>query len=634
MLPTRAFPLDAQSTRQAVSAKATMPGRTHLGQGGEVDSILDLQRTIGNQAVQRLLQANSVNVERGSTTTTTKSARFYSHVGRIPGRTASAVAIQAKLAIDTPGDIYEQEADAAAEWIMATPVSHSVQRPTRGKTVQGKTTADVGVESTYPIVDGAVRSAGGPLDAATRAFMEPHFGRDFSGITIHSSSEAAGTARALQAHAFTVGSHIVFGAGQYAPQSDSGRKLIAHELTHVLQQESAQPLLQRKPAAKPAAPPTPPLGGNILYIGLHNFDLEVAALRKLYKGRPVNITEVTLATDAAHTVSDGKTFDLTNDAGVDSFAASLGLGKAETKSAADLIKKDTQITDRDDMAHVMAEYARTELGGKDRMSRVILSGHSFGTEIADDVFKPNPSFIGFDFLVELAKLFPKAAAETKHLYVSACFAGVEDNIRDFYLKAFPNLVTFSGWTNICPTDKGAASAISDWAKTTDVDPTTLAKPPAGRSVWASGVYKGLEKSDPAETMRSLKADEAKFMDYFNGVKVDPDSHRGWLTNYYGQARTADLSTSTIKGADHDYAHLHAEQAVRLRFWTDTVATFWKANETKTRAGYGKATVPNFGKMSRKDARKAIADFPVVAKGNAADKAETQRLLDALGNLDE
>ena len=633
MLLTRAFALKAQSTQQSISAKATMPGRTHTGQGGEVDSILHLQRTIGNQAVQGLLEASSVNVERGSTTT--KMARFCSDVGGIPGRFASAVAIQAKLAIDAPGDIYEQEANAVAERIMAAPVSHKVQRPTRGKKViQRQTTADLGMESAHPIVDRAVRSAGGPLDAATRAFMEPHFGLDFSGITIHSSSEAAGTARALQAHAFTVGSHIVFGAGQYAPQSDSGRKLIAHELTHVLQQESAQPLLQRKPAAKPAAPPTPPPGGNILYIGLHNFKLETAALRNLYKGRPVNITEVTLATDAAHTVSDGKTFDLTNDAGVDSFAASLGLGKAETKSAADLIKKDTRISDRDDMAHVMAEYARTELDGKDRMSRVVLSGHSFGTEIADDVFKPNPSFIGFEFLVELARLFPKAAAQTKHLYVSACFAGVEDNIRDFYIKAFPNLVTFSGWTSTCPTDTGAASAISDWAKTTDVDPTTLAKPPAGRSAWASGVYEGLEQSDPAETMRALKADEAKFMDYFNGVKVDRDSHRGWLTNYYGQARTADLRGSTIKGADHDYAHQHAEQAVRLRFWTDTVATFWKTNETRIRAGYGKATVPNFGKMSRKDALKAIADFPSVAKGDAADIAEAQRLLDALGKLDE
>src|SRR5258708_7248115 len=119
MLVTRAFALKAQSTQQSISAKATMPGRTHIGQGGEVDSILHLQRTIGNQAVQGLLEANSVNVERGSTPT--KLGRF-----------ASGVAIQAKPAVDTPGDIYEQEADAAAERIMAAPVSHDVQRPTRG----------------------------------------------------------------------------------------------------------------------------------------------------------------------------------------------------------------------------------------------------------------------------------------------------------------------------------------------------------------------------------------------------------------------------------------------------------------------------------------------------------------------
>ena len=286
--------------------------------------------------------------------------------------------------------------------------------------------------------------------------------------------------------------------------------------------------------------------------------------------------------------------------------------------------------DRDDMAHVMAVYALTDNDGQDRMSRVGLSGHSLGVDIEGAKFK---NHIYFSYLGSLAKLFPKAAGQTRHLYVSGCYAGVEDNIRDFQ-AAYPNLVTFSGWTDQCPTDTGAVSALTEWAKTTDPDPTKLAKPPEGRSNWAGGVYQGHEQSGPADTMRNLRADEAKFLEYLAGDKVDPDAHRGWLTNYYGQARTADLRVSSIKGADHDYAHKQAELALRLRFWPEIVDQFWKDNESAIRAGYGTAAVPNFAKMSRKDALKAIASFPGAAKGSAADQAEAQRLLAGLKNLDE
>jgi hypothetical protein len=187
---------------------------------------------------------------------------------------------------------------------------------------------------------------------------------------------------------------------------------------------------------------------------------------------------------------------------------------------------------------------------------------------------------------------------------------------------------------MCPTGPGAASALSDWTKTTDVDPTTLTAPPAGRSNWASGFYKGDAMLDATVTMSNLRADESKFTEYFNGLKVDPSAHVGWLTNYYGQARGADLRTTDITGTDHVYAHLHAEQAFRLRYWGAQVANFWKKNEAKIRAGYGSAAVPNYGKMSRKDALKAIGDFSIQAAGNAADQAEALRLLILLRNLDE
>ena len=87
------------------------------------------------------------------------------------------------------------------------------------------------------IVHEVLRSPGQPLDAATRTFFEPRFGRDFSQVRVHAGAAAEQSARDVNAHAYTVGHNIVFGAGRFAPGTNEGRRLIAHELTHVMQQE-------------------------------------------------------------------------------------------------------------------------------------------------------------------------------------------------------------------------------------------------------------------------------------------------------------------------------------------------------------------------------------------------------------
>ena len=84
-------------------------------------------------------------------------------------------------------------------------------------------------------------SPGQPLDAAARAFMEPRLGHDFSGVRVHADAKAADSARAMTAEAYTVHRDIVFGNGRYAPASLGGRRLLAHELVHVVQQAGAHP---------------------------------------------------------------------------------------------------------------------------------------------------------------------------------------------------------------------------------------------------------------------------------------------------------------------------------------------------------------------------------------------------------
>src|SRR6185503_10528059 len=82
-------------------------------------------------------------------------------------------------------------------------------------------------------------SGGAPLPEAARRQFEPRFGADFSDVRVHTGPEAAASARELNAHAYTFGSDIVFGDGAYNPDTGSGRRLLAHELTHVVQQTGA-----------------------------------------------------------------------------------------------------------------------------------------------------------------------------------------------------------------------------------------------------------------------------------------------------------------------------------------------------------------------------------------------------------
>jgi hypothetical protein len=494
--------------------------------------------------------------------------------------------------------------------------------------------------------------------------MESTFGSDFSGVRIHRDSRADD----VNARAVTRGEDIHLGRGE-DPGKPAGRELVAHELAHVVQQRNAptftgsermvdDPALERRAdaaahaaargtrAPDPGTAPgkaimqrqpkkTPPLaGGNILYIGMNNFAPEVAALRNLYKGKGIAVTAVTLTQEEKKTktaATGGTKFNLTTDAGIDDFAKALNLNASKTKIVADLLKG-ADAFDRDDMAHVIGVYAMTEADGKDRMSRVVLSGHSRGEKI---FAKGDKGDIYFTFLVALAGVFPNAAGQTKHLMGAACFAGDEDTIVNLYQKAFPNLITFSGWTFFSPTGSQGVSKIRDWAKATDADPKTLASPAVGESTWESGTYHGSNtQQSPADTMASLRLDTSvTFDDYFNGDKVSKP-YDGELVDYYIKANSAANRTRTITGADHNFAKLHADQAFRLRFWKAQVLNFWKTHKAEIEKGYGSATVPNYGTMSRKAALKAIADFPSVAKGSAAEQAAAQKLLDALRNLDD
>lgn len=93
-------------------------------------------------------------------------------------------------------------------------------------------------EEVSPVKELMNSGGGSALDGPTRSFMESRLGADFSDVRVHTGAKATEAARSVQAHAYTVGTDLVFQDGQYNPSSNDGRKMLAHELTHVMQQRS------------------------------------------------------------------------------------------------------------------------------------------------------------------------------------------------------------------------------------------------------------------------------------------------------------------------------------------------------------------------------------------------------------
>ncbi|GEM_PF-4431241 len=148
-----------------------------------------------------------------------------------PGFDFGGLRIQPKLTIGQTDDPLEREADRAAETAMRMPDG----APPVGASSPGRTAGSAGIPAP-PIVHEVLRSSGRPLDTASRAFMEPRFGHDFSQIRVHTGLRAHAAAAEISARAFTSGRDIVFGCGEYAPATRSGNELLAHELAHVVQQ--------------------------------------------------------------------------------------------------------------------------------------------------------------------------------------------------------------------------------------------------------------------------------------------------------------------------------------------------------------------------------------------------------------
>ena len=170
--------------------------------------------------------------------------------------------LKIRLRVNPPNDQYERQADRMADQVMSAlpPSPHwKPAKPADETTRVGS--AEDKAHQVSPAIEartrGLLQTGGQPLPTNIRAFMEERFDHDFSNVHIHTGSEEARLAQSLNATAFTIGEHIAFDHGCFNPDSFAGRRLVAHELTHTIQQESSQ-LREVRPIQRKSCDPLAP----------------------------------------------------------------------------------------------------------------------------------------------------------------------------------------------------------------------------------------------------------------------------------------------------------------------------------------------------------------------------------------
>lgn len=227
-----------------------------------------------------------------------KRYRYRSSGGNRAITSSGAANLQRKLTVGETNDPMEQQADDMADKVMRMPERPLVQRQAddtddgdiKRKPISGQISpfiqakGDGGGVASPAVTKGIETTRGGKsIDGSTKSFMESRFGNDFSGVRIHTGDYAAQMSRELNAQAFTVGSDIYFNSGKYAPELSTGKHLLAHELTHTIQQgKSIKPKIQKQGAddelkTPPAKLTMPKLLPNLPDFGVHLGDYKFNA---------------------------------------------------------------------------------------------------------------------------------------------------------------------------------------------------------------------------------------------------------------------------------------------------------------------------------------------------------------------
>jgi Domain of unknown function (DUF4157) len=284
-------------TKTTNSQAATSPAL----QKSTVDSISEFQEIFGSRAASRQFRsqgpdaqslASPLSGKLGMPTIQAKPS-FRGLSSELTASTAST--IQPKLTIGEPGDKYEQEADRVAQDVVQRINSPEIATRDDGEEkkiqrepavpIYQRVTATTGtlpnLQADFETELNQARGGGEPLDKAFRAKIEPAMNADFSGVRVHTDSQADLLNQSIQAKAFTTGQDVFFQQGAYQPESQKGQELLAHELTHVIQQNGST--VQRSPQVQEKNQSSPKSGEKVSQVGLQSSNIIQAMPKE--KGR-------------------------------------------------------------------------------------------------------------------------------------------------------------------------------------------------------------------------------------------------------------------------------------------------------------------------------------------------------------
>lgn len=245
-------------TRRSVGKRQKRKAETPV-----IHPLLQMQQTYGNQAVGRFIQAQ-LKVSQPGDQYEQEADRVVDHVMRMPD--PATVADASKQSMQHPLAI--QRVCTECEDNMQRQPMEEEKQPEEQMQKQAKPGHNPTVHPNFHNQITNLQNGGRPLPQAERAFFEPRFGHDFSQVRVHTDGQAAHMANSINAKAFTVGRNIAFGSSEYQPETTIGRKLLAHELTHVIQQRT-QPMAKFEKILQPYRPSTDPNFGACNGNGLH-----------------------------------------------------------------------------------------------------------------------------------------------------------------------------------------------------------------------------------------------------------------------------------------------------------------------------------------------------------------------------
>ena len=230
---------DAEKKKQVLQGKFTQRGK----QSGSLNPE-DYFQKINTESSHEILLSILTSPELFYPVNSSLRDNMISHLHETYGNRNIQKVLQAKLKIGQPNDKYEQEADRMSNLVMQMRgrwadhrIKDTISDEVKNIKLQRNVVTEVSTLKLLPIIGEVWRFPGQPLDKGTRAFMESRFRWDFSRVRIHSGTRAAESAKALEARAYSMGQNVVFAAGQYEPRTTKGRRLLAHELVHVIQNE-------------------------------------------------------------------------------------------------------------------------------------------------------------------------------------------------------------------------------------------------------------------------------------------------------------------------------------------------------------------------------------------------------------